>query len=105
MTTLPYLNLASCIRSLSIYLFWKGGILCTCLASSFYKYGLLVMIHVTCGPLDGVLVFICRTLPGKIFSMEEQGHLDLHKGLNPIGWMMHPTPFKLWKMNVAIGGT
>jgi hypothetical protein len=57
------------------------------LGGSFIKYGLLGMIHVTCGPLEGVLVCLCRTFPGESFSMEEQGHLDLHRGLKPTGWM------------------
>jgi hypothetical protein len=32
---------------------------------SFIKRGLLSMIHVTCGPLEGVLVFLCRTVLGE----------------------------------------
>ena len=48
---------------------------------------------VICGPLEGVLVCLCRTFPGERFSMEGLGHLDLHRGLNPTGWMMCPHSF------------
>jgi hypothetical protein len=35
---------------------------------------------VTCGPLEGVLVCICRSLTGESLIMKTQGHLDLHLG-------------------------
>jgi len=35
---------------------------------------------VTCGPLEGVLSFICRSLIGESLNMEVEGSLDLHLG-------------------------
>jgi hypothetical protein len=35
---------------------------------------------VTCGPLECVLVCLCRTLTGESLIMKAQGHLDLHLG-------------------------
>jgi hypothetical protein len=49
----------------------KMGVLYTCLGGSLIRCGLLGMIHMTCGPLEGVLVYFCRTLP--------------------TGWMLDPT--------------
>jgi hypothetical protein len=63
------------------------------------------MIHVHCGPLEGVLACICRTFLGVIFSMEGLAHLDLHKGLKPVGWMMCSTHCMLEKINFTFGGT
>jgi hypothetical protein len=46
------------------------------------------MICVTYGPLEGESVFLCRAFPSEI--VEPQGYLDLHWGMNPIGWKMCP---------------
>jgi hypothetical protein len=71
MTTLPCINLEKIIRSLSICLVLKGGIQCTCLGGSFIKCGLLGMIHVTCGPLEGVFSCLYRTLPNESYSWRD----------------------------------
>jgi hypothetical protein len=34
----------------------------------------------TCGPLEGVLACLCRSLTGDSLIVEAQGHLDLHLG-------------------------
>ena len=60
----------------------KRGIWCTCLGGSYIKCGLLGMIHVTCGPLEGVLVSLCTTLPTRWM-------MDFSCG---IPWMMNVAP-------------
>jgi hypothetical protein len=35
---------------------------------------------VTCGPLEGEFVCLCRALTGGSLFMKAQGHLDLHLG-------------------------
>jgi hypothetical protein len=35
---------------------------------------------VTCGPLEGVLACLCKSLTSESLIMEAQGHLDLHLG-------------------------
>jgi hypothetical protein len=51
------------------------------LGGSFIKCGLLGMIHVTCGTLEGLIVCICKNFPGERYSMEELCHYDLQRGL------------------------
>jgi hypothetical protein len=48
---------------------------------------------VTFGPLKGILVCLWRTWTGESLIMKAQGHLDLHLGMNPTGWMMCPLIF------------
>jgi hypothetical protein len=68
---------------------------------------------VTRGPLEGILVCLCRTLQGVSYSMEEMFHFDLHGGLKTPrmdaiphsmgrGPQIHCT---LEMMDVAFGGT
>jgi hypothetical protein len=35
---------------------------------------------VTCGPLEAILVCLCRSLTGESSIVKAQGHLDLHLG-------------------------
>jgi hypothetical protein len=49
---------------------------------------------VTYGPLEGVLVFLCRTFTGKSLIMKGQGHLNLHLG-HEANWL-DDTPSTLW---------
>jgi hypothetical protein len=34
----------------------------------------------TCGPLEGVFVCLCKSLTGENLIVKAQGHLDLHLG-------------------------
>jgi hypothetical protein len=67
------------------------------LSGSFIIYGLLGMIHVSCAPLEGVLVCLCKTLLGESFSMEAQDHLDLHRGFKPTGSMKQSHSLHTWE--------
>jgi hypothetical protein len=46
----------------------------------FYYIWLTWHDIMTCGPLEGVHVCLCRSLTGDSLIVEEQGHLDLHLG-------------------------
>jgi hypothetical protein len=71
------------------------------------------MIHVTCGPLEGVLVCLCRTLPGGKPFHGRIVPFDLHGGLKSP--RMVTIPHRMGRgprsscahevMNVAFGGT
>jgi hypothetical protein len=71
------------------------------------------VILVTCGTLEGVLVYIYKTFPCEIYSMEELCHFDLHGGLKTP--RMDAIPHRMGRgpqiscahevMNVAFGGT
>jgi hypothetical protein len=63
------------------------------------------MIIVTCGPLEFEFEFLCRAFPSESVSMEAQCYLDLHRGMNPKGWMMHPSNWTLGRIKVSYGGT
>jgi hypothetical protein len=71
------------------------------------------MIHVTCGPLEGILVCLCRTFLGVNYSMEKLCHFDLHGGLKtprmdsiPHGMGRGPRSIcRLDVIDVSFGGT
>jgi hypothetical protein len=46
----------------------------------FYYIRLTWHAIVTFGPLEGVLVCLCRSLTGERLIVKAQGHLDLHLG-------------------------
>jgi hypothetical protein len=61
---------------------------------------------VTCGPLEGVLACLCRSLTGESLIVEAQGHLDLHLGHE--SHRMDDAPpllWTIWMRDVAFGGT
>ena len=93
MTPLPYLNLANCIRSLSICLFWKGGIWCTCSGGSFIRYGLLGMILWLVDPWRAYLFVFAGPWQVKVWSWRHKVTWTFIWGMKPIGWMMHPLLF------------
>jgi len=71
------------------------------------------MIHVTCGPLEGIIIFLLKTLPDELFSMEELCHIDLHEELktpmmDSIPHMMGRRPWihcTIEIMDFGFGGT
>jgi hypothetical protein len=60
---------------------------------------------VTCGPLEGVLICLCKSLTGESLNMEARGSLDLHLGheahrLDDAPPLLGTT----WMRDVAFGG-
>ena len=69
----------------------KRGVWCTCLGGSCIRYGLLGMILVTCGPLEGTFVCLYTTFPGEQVSMGRWLRPNLHEGFGAQGWTPNPT--------------
>ena len=61
---------------------------------------------VTCGPFEGVLACLCKSLTGESLILEAQAHLDLHLGQEahrlddapPLLWIA-------WMRDASFGGT
>jgi hypothetical protein len=61
---------------------------------------------VNCGPLEGILACLCRSLIGESLIVEAQGHLDLHlwqeaHKLDDVLLVL----WTAWMRDVAFGGT
>jgi hypothetical protein len=71
----------------------------------FYYVWLTFHDVLTCGPLKGILVCLCRSSNDESLNMEAQGSLDLH-----LGHESHrlddapPLLGKTWMRDVSFGG-
>jgi hypothetical protein len=55
------------------------------------------MILVTCGPLEGEFVCLCKAFPGGSLFVKAQVCLDLQRAMKPTGWMMRPLSLDTWE--------
>jgi hypothetical protein len=72
----------------------------------WFLYYICITYHdiVTCGPLEGILVCLCRSLTGESLNMEAHGSLDLHLGHE--AHMLDDAPPLLgttWMRDIAFG--
>ena len=81
----------------------KRGIWCTCLGGSLIRCGLFGMIHMTCRPLEGVLVCLCKTLPDESYSWRNGATWTFIAAWKPMRWMLDPMFGAPLMMSVAHG--
>jgi hypothetical protein len=59
------------------------------------------MILVTCGPLEGASVFICRTFPNEQVFVGRCPCSDLYERFGAPKWMLDPMSGALGMMNIV----